>query len=540
MRPEVHSGQSTEGELAEPPLAIAKPAFAWLATPYVIISLIGLYLLGHFALRLTLSPTLGIDDAEQILFAQHWSFGYRFRQPPLFTWLLLPVIDLIGPGILAISLVRYALLATTYVFLYLTARLCFHDQRMAGLAVLSFASIYVFAYYAHHDLTHTTALGALIALTLYVTARLARNPTWAAYLSAGLVFGLGMLAKWNFVMLAIGLPLTCLLLPSFRHLVLTRKTLATIGLMMVVLTPTTLWMFAQGQSIEAVSSDILAGKALAKDGATDPVMLWIEGGGTLVRSVFLFPLPFLPLFLLVFARSLRTDPDADLPTLHPALTPTFFGSLILIVLGLHLPLILLFGAVNFTERWLHPALMSLPIFLFALAERGRPTDRRIAAFLAIIAILIAVAAGARLYRYVAGADHCGKCREFAPFAELADGLRSAGFFRGTIVADGMHIGGNLRMLFDESRVVDPAFPRALWPNVDDRDTENTCLLVWRADDDQPDARRAILRTYARQELGLPETTSAKTGRLDAHLLGSADRRYALAFELYREDVGGCR
>ena len=54
----------------------------------------------------------------------------------------------------------------------------------------------------------------------------------------------------------------------------------------------------------------------------------------------------------------------------PALSPAFLGFLILIVLGLHALLIPAFGAVNFTERWLHPALMSLPIFLFAIAERG--------------------------------------------------------------------------------------------------------------------------------------------------------------------------
>ncbi len=515
--------------------AEAKPGFKWLANPSVILGMIGLYLMGHALLRLALSPTLGIDDAEQILFAQHWAFGYRFRQPPLFTWMLVPIVDLAGPSVLAVSLVRYTLLAVTYVFIYLTARLCVTDQRMAGLAVLSFALIYVFAYYAHHDLTHTTALSAMIALALYVTARLARSPSWTAYAALGLVFGLGMLAKWNFAMLALGLPLTCLALADFRHLVLTRKIALSIAVMAVVLMPTALWMFDHGQSIQGVSNDILT-----KGDAAGRTALWLEGATNLLSATLLFPLPFLLIFLALFGINLRAPSQAIAAGSRPLPNPAFFGWLILIVLGLHALLIPLFGATNFTERWLHPALMGLSIFLFAIVGRNLPRDRPIGAFLAIVAILVAVTAGARLYRYGAGADDCSRCREFAPFAELAEGLRRAGFSRGTIVADGMHIGGNLKMLFADSLVVDPAFPRALWLDGDDHDNPSACILVWRDDDRHGEARRDLMKDYAVSELGLPKTARARSGRLDALLIGSSTRRYALGFELYQENEGGCR
>ncbi len=535
MRPEAQSWHSTSIDAGERSFAVEKPGFAWLANPPVILSLIGLYLAGHLLLRLLLSPTLGIDDAEQMLFAHHWAFGYRFRQPPLFTWMLVPIIDLIGPSLPAISLVRYALLAITYIFLYLTARLCMRDQRLAGLTALSYTLIYVFAYYAHHDLTHTTALAAMIALALYVTARLAENPTWLAYLAAGLVFSLGMLAKWNFAMLAIGIPLTCLALPAFRHLVLTWKTVAAIAVMTAVLTPTALWMFDHGQSIQGVSNDILAGSDSA-----DQMALWLEGGSALLLATLLFPLPFLLVFLALFSPNLlaRVQPTTD--NHRPALTPTFFGFLILITLGLHVLLIPAFGAISFTERWLHPALMSLPIFLFALADRNILPDRRIGAFIAVVAILVAVAVGARLYRYHAGSEDCSSCREFAPFAELAEGLRIAGFSKGVILADGMHIGGNLKMLFADSLVVDPAFPKALWPEADDQSTPKDCILVWRDHGSNPQARRDLMRDYAVRWYGLPETARPETGRLNAPLIGSSTRSYALGFELYQESAGGCR
>jgi hypothetical protein len=261
-----------------------------------------------------------------------------------------------------------------------------------------------------------------------------------------------------------------------------------------------------------------------------------------LRSILLFPLPFLPIFLLLFGRSLYAGIAAPAPQGEgtPALPPAFFGSLMLIILALHALLIPMFGAVNFTERWLHPALMGLPIVLFALAERGGITKRQIALCLALIAILVAAAAGARLYRYAEGADDCGRCRDFAPFAELADGLRAAGFSRGTIVADGMPIGGNLKMLFAESRVIDPAFPRAIWPDADDRDAPGSCLLVWRDDGKGSRARRDLVRDYAVTELGLPPAEPSDAGRVEALLLGSSSRRYALGFELDRENAGGCR
>ena len=509
----------------------------WLGHVPIIFGLIGLYLFAHAALRLHLSPTLGIDDAEQILFAQQWALGYRFRQPPLFTWLLLPVIEWIGPGVLALSIVRYALLAVTYSCLYLSALHWIADRRLAALSVLSFSTIYVFAYYAHHDLTHTTALAATIAASLLAFTRLCKQPTIPNYLILGLCFGLGMLAKWNFVMLAVGLPLTCLLLADYRTLVLSWKSALTIAAMALIITPTALWMFDHGQSTAGVSNGILGSPE-----SLGQVHLMARGTLALLTSVILFPLPFLPIFLAFFGKNLLGAGDPLSKHQEEEYDPSFLGWLMLVILGLHALLIPFFGAVNFTERWMHPALMVLPLYLFALLTKRPPNGRSLALYLGVIAILVAVVAGARLYRYAEGADECGKCREFVPFSELAADLRAAGFEGGTIIADGMHLGGNLKMAFPESRVIDPAFPLTLWPPLDDfgNDKGDMCLLVWR--DDQPDAeaRRNVIDGFAKGELGVPATSIRESGRVEAMLYRSSNRRYALGFELIRENAGGCR
>src|SRR5262249_56533680 len=65
----------------------------------------------HFGLRLALGPTLGLDDAEQVLFAQQWLWNYRFRAPPLFTWALLATQALTPPTLLVLAALPSPLLA---------------------------------------------------------------------------------------------------------------------------------------------------------------------------------------------------------------------------------------------------------------------------------------------------------------------------------------------------------------------------------------------------------------------------------------------
>ena len=78
-----------------------------LSQPRNVILLISLYLLLHFILRVSFGPVLGLDDAEQALFAQQWALSYRFEQPPLFTWLLYPTFAITGVNYFALNFWRY-------------------------------------------------------------------------------------------------------------------------------------------------------------------------------------------------------------------------------------------------------------------------------------------------------------------------------------------------------------------------------------------------------------------------------------------------
>ena len=510
-------------------------ALAWLAAPGFVLALILGYLALHFALRFVTGPALGMDDAEQALFAQTWSWSYRFRQPPLFTWLALPLFEALGPGILALSILRYLMLGLTYLCLYLAARRWIGDPRLAALSVFSVALIYLFAYYAHHDLTHTTALGATIAASFYVFSRLVERPSTLNYALLGICFGLGLLAKWNFVILAAALPLACLLRPELRGLILTWRTLLAGALMAVIAAPSALWV-ASHRAFARVT-DATLGAGLPQSFLSTVA----EGTSALAKSALVFSLPFLPLFLIVFGptlwRDLRRSSLGEAAGAQ-AVTPAFLGLLVLIALGLNWLLVPTLGAVAFHERWMHPALMILPVFLFALLDRARPSPRAISVYLGVIAAAVVIAAGTRIAVATLGAETCGKCRDLIRFDQLADGLRAAGFERGTIVVppEEFHIGGNLRLVLPESRIVDPAYPPSLWPAPQ---PDGQCLIVWQAGHPDSASIRAALEAYLAETLAVPADAARVAGEARAAIAGSDGRSYTLAYELLPRGPGLC-
>jgi hypothetical protein len=503
------------------------------------------YLLVHFALRLLMAPTLGIDDAEQVLFAQDWAWGYRFRQPPLFTWLLLPVSEVTGPGILAVSLVRYALIGLYLLFFHLTALRWVGDRQLAALATGSNVLIYVFAYYAHHDLTHTTMLATMIAMTFYVLARLMERPAALDYLLLGVCFGLGMLSKWNFAFLIAAVTLGLLLVKELRGLVLSRKALLTALAAAATTAPTLIWMYGQGQGFIDLAARISAPRGGAPEA---PAQALIDGSAAWALALVTFPQPFLVIFLLVFAgalrRALKPTGRAPAPASDGAGAPPatailrFMGFTMIIAAVLYWALVPLVGAVTFKERWMHPVLAVLPIFLFAFLRRGQVSAKSVRIYLAVILVVSLAALGARAGRYLLGADYCGKCRELAPFGTLARDLGGAGFTGGTIVAGEFHVGGNLRAAFPESRVMEISYPPKVWPEPRPGEAGGQCLAVWRAT--TGDAMPAAVSRYLTDELAMADAVPDSRGVLEAKMQGSETKTYRLGYALFAPGAGDCR
>ena len=510
----------------------AKPRFVAL----VIIA----WLAVNFAVRMAMWPTLGLDDSEQALFAQHFAWSYRYRAPPLFTWLLLALGSSMGPSIGAISLVRYAFLAVTLAFTYLAARRLIRDPRLQALSVYSFGSIYLFAYYSHHDLTHTTALSAALAASWYVFLRLAASPTLGWYLLLGSAFGLGMLGKWNFAMFPPALSLACLLDARTRGLVLTWKLVPALIACAVIVLPAAIAAVELGPAHGEDIRSVLGGDA-------GPfVARFARGMGRLAASILLYPQPLLLVLLATLGFPFRRGVQRENGLTPPAAAPMsiidarFLARTMAIAIALHILLVVLLGATDFSERLMQPALLIMPVWMFMVVDRGRLSPRELNRIALIFALFSLAFLAARAVVYVRGADGCGACRAMVPFADLAAGLRSEGYSGGgTIIAEDWHIGGNLRAPFPNARIIDPDYPPAAWPAASGR---GPCLLVWRQQEDlgETEEARAKLEKYLSGQLGGAIDAPHRDGQVSAPMFHSAKRRYALRYRLFDGPVGECR
>ena len=74
-----------------------------------------IYLIVHFLIRMLFSQTLQVDDSEQIDHAQNLLLGYPIPQPPLYSWLSWSMFQILGTGLLALTLLKYTIISLTKV-----------------------------------------------------------------------------------------------------------------------------------------------------------------------------------------------------------------------------------------------------------------------------------------------------------------------------------------------------------------------------------------------------------------------------------------
>ncbi|WP_445679175.1 ArnT family glycosyltransferase [Radicibacter daui] len=486
-------------------------------------------LAAHAILRLSFWPTLGVDDAEQALFAHSWQWSYRFRQPPLFTWLLMLVSQELGINIVALTALRYGLLAVCFLSTYATALRLIPDKRLAALAGFSFLGIYTFAYYSHHDLTHTTMMATAVAVSWYLMVRLAEEQSSRWYVALGFAFAAGVLGKWNFALLPISLALTALLLPRYRHLVLTWRLLLTIAISVACVLPTVTYVLSLSPPFTAITGAVL------HDGR-GPFTTLAVGTGELAKSLIAYPEPLLPLLLLCLGTALWRGWRAPAESGGPALGSDFVGWAMVVSIALHWLLVPTLGATEFTERWMQPAIMILPVWLLMLAGRGSPAPRAITALAVLLAVLAIAAFAARVITWNQPAGR-GHARDKVPFADLSRELARIGFDgTGTILVPDLHEGGNLRINFPAARTIAAGWPPALWPTPAGN---GQCLVAW-PDNGDGERNEAIVSDYLQKELGGSMDAPHIRGTVSGLMKGSTTRFYRLAYRLYPQPNGDCR
>ena len=126
---------------------------------------LALYFLAHLLIRLNLSDSLDLDEAEQAFEFQQLRMGYG-TQPPLYNWLQWVSFSIFGLNLFGLALLKSLCLFGIYFFMFLTARPLLGS--MGAMAVsASLLLLPQIGWEAQRDLTQSALLTTIASTSLY-------------------------------------------------------------------------------------------------------------------------------------------------------------------------------------------------------------------------------------------------------------------------------------------------------------------------------------------------------------------------------------
>jgi 4-amino-4-deoxy-L-arabinose transferase-like glycosyltransferase len=437
---------------------------------------LALYFGLHLTSRVLVSPSLELDEAEQLLHLQTLSLGYGF-QPPLYTWLQALVFAFTGPGVLGLALLKALLLWLTWWAAYRTARL-FYEAKDALAVGLSLALFPQFLWESQRDLTHTVLLVACVALAWLVMLgahfRRVDGPTmkakqqlsalpwgWAALL--GLLIGAAILAKYSAGLWVVIVVFSLVLAGGpLRHWLSVRPLVLIVLVAFTVVLPHGLWLL---NNLSEVAAPIQAKLGMegalpaggTAGGAAAPNSLSFGSAlGSLLQALG----GFTGLWILITALAFgwhwlkgRAGAHMEVGPAGHALQPqgsrlglpSFWKTYLLLFVAALLAMIVFADATHFKDRWMQPFFVILPLaFAQLVFKNGLPLAvRRAWTFSAVILMLIALVL--MPLRSVIG-QHTGELSRLAiPYKELAEALEQDYPEVKNIVAPQGLVAGNLAL-----------------------------------------------------------------------------------------------
>jgi hypothetical protein len=495
-----------------------RDVWAELAEPSSVVAFLALYCAIHFLIRYVLSPNFTLDESEQMLFGQSLEWGYRFRHPPLITWLTWVTLTISGNSHAAFFLLKYAIMALGLTAYFGAARIVIRDTRMAALATFGLLTTFVIGFLPHVDLMHTVLLTTMLAAFLWIGARVLVRGSPRDYLLLAAITGLGILSKYVFVVLPVAYAVAVALTPRLRTRIKVGPLILSIVLTLAIIAPYAWWSYANEYSLFALAETITKGQ-----GPAFSPLDWFVGAGDLVWALISFGLPLIVIFPAIYWRActklnIQDTQDADWLRLYEIAMLAGF----VMMLGA----VFFVGTEAFKARWMHQVAMLLPIYLFLRARIAGASDRANKIFAAVALIFALLVVGARFFIYETHAKDCKECREYWPMQSYARAFRRIGFDHGTILAQTYDLGGNLRGVFPAARVVTPGYPvQVFGPAI-----SGPCLLVWEGD--HPPSK--ALGDYLAQNYGVTVKDATTQGDVNAPLLTSKTHRATMNYILIQK------
>ncbi len=444
-------------------------AILWLILGYFVLSVI---------LRLLRSDALQADEAEQIFQSQYLLLGYG-RQPPFYNWLQIGVFELLGPSILGLSLLKNLILALTCIVFGLSARLVIKDRDMAAAAMLGVLTMPATIVMVQRDLTHAVALFCFVALFVLALFRTLTRPSLFAYLATGLIVGLGIITKYNFIILPIAAIIAAAADADFRKRILDWRLIPALFVAGLVCLPHMLWVL---NNLDVATSGTIS--AMREDGSGHALFDRIEGLLSIVISALEGTIPTLIFFAIAFPGKLRTAWQAE------SRWTRLVGLTLLTCLAIVAVIALGFGASSIRQKWLAPFLMLFPLYLCLKLDAAGIAARIGLKRLTVAVLSVAVLFIAYLYLANALGPQFGKQgKETVPYRTFVERLLADnGNDRpAVIVTDNTALGSTARILAPQALLRLPRDDELRKDAAPVSPAGNT-MAIWMAEETHPDAR----------------------------------------------------
>lgn len=420
--------------------------------PERVLWLIAAYCLAAIVLRVLRTEGLQADESEQIFMSQYLLLGYG-RQPPFYNWLQYGVIQLIGPSVLALTLLKNSLLFLSCVFIGLAVRQVSDRKEVAAAAMLGVLALPAISVLSQRDLSHAVALLFCVSLFLYGFLGALKRPALWRYALTGFAIGIGVISKYNFVVVPIAAILAILPDAELRRRLFDRRLVVTILIAGLVCLPHALWFL---NNLEVATSDTIG--EMRDDSSGNFIVDRLMGLLSLATSAIEGALPLIIFMAIAFGRELWASRGAE--TLWTRMTARMFLLCLLTVGVISVGM----GATKISQKWLSPFLLILPLYLCLKIEASGGFARRPQG-VAILALPTALLTFGFLLYLTAGnvlAPLHGRYQKDSfpavPFVRqvLAEENNPPEF----IAADGMTLAAAARINAPQTGIAQPGFARS--------------------------------------------------------------------------------
>jgi 4-amino-4-deoxy-L-arabinose transferase-like glycosyltransferase len=406
-----------------------------------------LFILGYFVLqvgiRIITTNGVEIDESEQLMLAQYFSFGYN-SQPPLYTWVQRIFFNMLGETVFAISFLKNLLLFSTYIFTYKTGILITKSKKISALSAFSLFFLPQIIWEAQIDQIHTVLLTTSTAALFYFYFYTLKKQNLTGFILIGLASACGILAKYNFVLVYLALIGATLFVADYRKKIFNKKLIVSVIVTTLLVLPHLLWFLA--------NKDLATLETVHRMGVDQKGSYFtniLHGIVELVISYLAFVIPFLIFYIAIFRNSFVQKINKPSKVLSNYILISFISIFIII---------LIMQVTNIKERWLQPYLYLVPLLVFMLTDIKSISQKKVNIFIATglffcsIVILIIP-----LRVYFVDLSH-EPHRANIPFEQLSKEIKNIGFDKGLILTEDKFMGGNLKLFFNDTTIITPSIP----------------------------------------------------------------------------------